>query len=410
MTILCESDRAAAAALRAALESVEPVETVPDLASAASLIEAEADEDLVVVGTRTPLAEVIQFTRTVQVARPTISVLLLRQTHEPKAAEAALAAGVCEVLPVDDSAKLAAAVQALQSARVTVPPPGARASIEPTPLEKPGDPEPPLREAAEPTGRVITVFAPKGGSGKTTIATNLAVALNRAGRRVCLIDLDLEFGDVAISLRMTPVRTLADAVVPGFGRAHEDVQSLVIAYADGMDCILAPVEPGEAGKIPANLVTDLVGQLRKRYEYIVIDTPSQFSEHVLAALDASDLHVLLTNPELPALKSLRLTLDMFDLLGYERDRRSIIFNREDGAVGLTAADAENAINSPLAVHVPASRDVTASINRGVPLVAAKPDHPVSAAIRGFARTLTTEPGTNTKGSGRRTRFLRRRAG
>jgi pilus assembly protein CpaE len=257
---------------------------------------------------------------------------------------------------------------------------------------------------------VITVFSPKGGSGKTTIATNLSIALNRTGRRVCLIDLDLEFGDVAISLRLTPVRTLVDAVVAEAGYAHGDVQALVIAYADGMDCILAPVEPGEAGKIPVKLVTDLVGQLRERYDYIVIDTPSQFSEHVLAALDVSDHHVLLTNPEFPALKNLRLTLDMFDLLGYDPGRRSIIFNRDDAAVGLTAADAEAALNSPLAVHVPASRDVTASINRGVPIVAAKPDHPVSAAIRGFARSLADEPVRHIKRSGRRTRFLRRRAG
>jgi pilus assembly protein CpaE len=214
----------------------------------------------------------------------------------------------------------------------------------------------------------VTVFSPKGGSGKTTIANNVAVALNKAGHRVCLIDLDIEFGDIAISMQLTPVRTLVDAVTAEFREDQDEIQQLVVSYDQGLDCILAPIEPGETDKIPADLILHLIGALRERYDFVVIDTPSQLSEHVLAALDASDVHLLLANPELPALKNLRLTLDMFDLLGYERSRRVILFNRADDAVGLTAVDIERALNSPITAHVPASRDVPASINRGVPIV------------------------------------------
>ena len=121
------------------------------------------------------------------------------------------------------------------------------------------------------------------------------------------------------------------------------------------------------------------------YDYIVIDTPAQFSEHVLVALDASHHHVLITTPEVPALKNLRLTLDMLDLLSYGRNCRFIVLNRSDADVGLDAADVERVIKGPISAHVPSSREVPASINRGTPLTAEQPDHPVSQAIRVFAQ-------------------------
>jgi pilus assembly protein CpaE len=107
------------------------------------------------------------------------------------------------------------------------------------------------------------------------------------------------------------------------------------------------------------------------------------TEHVLAALDASHQHILLTAPEIPALKNLRVTLDMLDLLSYDRAGRTIVLNRSDAQVGLTEADIERVVRNPIAGHIPSSRDVTVSINRGQPLAAALPDHPVSLAIRQF---------------------------
>jgi len=239
---------------------------------------------------------------------------------------------------------------------------------------------------APPRGRIVTVFSPKGGTGKTTIATNLAVALHEDGRnRVCLLDLDLEFGDVAISLQLEPIKSLVDAVTDNLQDDEDDViGALTTEYRPGFDCILAPIEPGDAAKIPPEIVSALLVVLPFRYDYIVVDTPSAFSENVLAALDASDHHVLITNPEVPSLKNLRLTLDMLDLLRYGHDKRSIVFNRSDDAAGLSETDLENALRAPIAARVPTSRDVPASINRGVPIVAGKPDHPVSKAIRSFA--------------------------
>lgn len=234
-------------------------------------------------------------------------------------------------------------------------------------------------------GQIVTVFAAKGGCGKTTMATNLAVALSSSAR-VCLVDLDLDFGDVAISLRLTPSKSLVDVANLQHGAIDDDaiVEGLVTPYSPQLDCVLAPAEPGDSEKVSTALVHQLLVVLRQGYDYVVIDTPSHFSEQVLAALDGTDHFILVTTPEITSLKNLRLTLDMFDLLGYARERRAIVFNRSDDLNGLTAADIEATVKAPIAAHVPASRDVPASINKGVPLAQSQPKHSVSVAIQQLA--------------------------
>ena len=166
--------------------------------------------------------------------------------------------------------------------------------------------------------------------------------------------------------------------------ATVDLAAFTTPFMPGLDCILAPVGPGQAERVPAELVGKLLALLPRVYDFVVVDTPAQFSDHVLAALDNSDHHVLLTTPEVPTLKSMRITLDTLDLLAYRRKSRSIVFNRCDSRVGLTADDVEKTLKSPIACRVPSSWDVPASINKGVPLIAAQPKHPVSLAVRRFA--------------------------
>jgi pilus assembly protein CpaE len=125
------------------------------------------------------------------------------------------------------------------------------------------------------------------------------------------------------------------------------------------------------------------------FDLVVVDTPPQFSEQVLAALDISDCQVLMTCPEVTALKGLRVTLDMLDLLGYRADARLVILNRADSRAGLSPADIDRVIGRPVAGNIPSSQDVPASINRGVPLAMADPDHAVSKAIKEVARVVLT---------------------
>ena len=168
--------------------------------------------------------------------------------------------------------------------------------------------------------------------------------------------------------------------------------ALLTTYAPNLDCVLAPVNPSDSERISPALVADLLARLRSRYDYIVVDTPSQFSEHVLEAFDAADHQVLVTTPEIPSLKNLRLTLDMLDMLDYDRSRRSILLNRADPKAGLALTDVEEAIRATLTAELPATQDAPASINNGVPLAGSSPQHPFSTAIRTFAdRVILQSP-------------------
>jgi pilus assembly protein CpaE len=135
----------------------------------------------------------------------------------------------------------------------------------------------------------------------------------------------------------------------------------------------------------------VIARLRREYDYVVVDSPPQLSEQVLEAFDAADEHVLLTTPEIPSLKNLRLTLDMLDLLGYSRSRRTIVLNRADPKVGLGVADAEAAIGTPITAQLPATQDAATSVNKGVPLAASDPKHPFAAAVAAFAERFVDQP-------------------
>jgi pilus assembly protein CpaE len=246
--------------------------------------------------------------------------------------------------------------------------------------------------SAEFDARIITVFAAKGGCGKSTLATNLAVALAAGGsRRVGLIDLDLAFGDVAIMLQLVPERAITDAVGLGDQLGETSVRAMLTPYAPGLDTLLAPAGPADAERVSQGLVSDVLRLGRGMFDFLVVDTPPQFTDHVLTALDASHVHLLLTTPDIPALKNLRIALDTFDLLDLPKKSRMVVLNRSDAKVGLTAADIARVIGVPIAAHVPSSREVPVSINRGVPIVLDSPQHPVSKAIRDFAQGRLTNP-------------------
>lgn len=368
MTILYEPHRRDAQQFAVLLGS--DVHTASTPADLATLLSQYPGEMLTVIGPGVELSDALAIAAEYRVTRPTLGVVLIRDRLDVSLLGEAIRAGVREVVAANDPAGLlAACARSLDVSRQMGPV---------LPRQSPG-------VVGEFDARVITVFAAKGGCGKTTLATNIAVALAAGGnRRVCLIDLDLAFGDVAIMLQLVPERSIADAVGLGDQLDETAMRAMLTPYAPGVDTLLAPPGPAEAERITQGLVVDILRLVRGMFDYLVIDTPPQFTDHVLSALDASHVHVLITTPDIPALKNLRITLDTFDLLDLPKESRFVVLNRSDAKVGLTAADIERVIKVPITAHVPSSRDVPVSINKGVPIIVDNPQHPVSKAVRDFA--------------------------
>ncbi len=321
------------------------------------------DVTQVVIGPDVELDLACDLAESSRIDRPHVGVILLRHRLDVAAMGLAIRSGVREVVPADDQTALADAVR--RSRELTGRMVGQGTSG---------------HGAQE--GKVVTVFSAKGGVGKTTLSTNLSTHLANEGHRVVLIDLDLSFGDVAISLQLLPVSSVIDAVAMSGHLDEQGLKSLVTHHEDsGLDVIAAPNDPSDADRIPANVITELIRVARAHYEYVVIDTPPSFTEHVLAACDVSNLMILIATLDIPAIKNLKVAMDTLDMLGNPKDTRVVVLNRADAKVGLREEDVVSAIKQPIAVSIPNSISVPASINRGVSIVLSEPKHPVSVAIR-----------------------------
>lgn len=376
MIVVVEPDALSQEALRGAAGSGSIV--VRDLDAAIRRLHEDPDVDVVLIGPHVDLEAALDLAESMRLTRPMLGVVLVRPRIDTTTLADALRAGVREVVKERDPEGMTAAVRrAIELANAV----RESAGLAPT---HDGDAE---------LGRLITVFSAKGGAGKTTLSTNLAAALADNGRRnVCLVDLDLAFGDVAIALQLFPAHTLSDAV-PLMDQLDEGaVSALLTPHSPGLTTLVAPVEPGAADAIPAPLVGRVLHVLRQLFQFVVVDTPPAFTDHVLAAFDESDYVALLATLDIPALKNLKLTLETLDLLNYPRDKWRIVLNRADSKVGLQLGEVEKTLRVPIAVQIPSSRSVPASINRGVPIVLDEPGHPVSMAIRQFAETLIATAG------------------
>jgi pilus assembly protein CpaE len=365
MTILFEPHRQWSAHLAGLLGA--GVRTATRLEEVERLLTDQHVAPLVLFGPGTDARLALDFASQQRLVRPALGILLLREELDLDTMGHALRAGVRDVVDARDIVAVrAACVRSMEVSRHLL------GAISPT-------------QQASTDARVVTVFSAKGGCGKSTLATNLAVSLAEGGhRRVCLVDLDLAFGDVGVMLQLAPERSIADAANTRERIDAALVRALLTSYAPGVDVLLAPVGPTEAERIGRELVAQVLAAVRTMADFVVIDTPAHFTDGVLAALDVSDVHLLVATPDVPALKNLRIAMDMLDLLGLRRENRLVVLNRSDARVGLTGADVDRVLQTPTSAHVPSSRDVPISINRGVPIVVNQPNHPVSKAIRELA--------------------------
>jgi pilus assembly protein CpaE len=243
-------------------------------------------------------------------------------------------------------------------------------------------------------GRVVTLFSPKGGVGRTTLAVNLAVAAAaELGKNVCLVDASFQFGDVGVLLNLNPKsKSIAD-VLPDLTNGDLDLlDHTLLDHSSGIKVLLAPPTPETSDLITAEHVRSIVGRLRDTHDLVVFDSWPLFHESTLTLLDLSDVILGLLTLEITNIKNIRLFLEVADQLGYSPDKVRLVLNRSDFAYGIRVADVENSIGRKIDHSVVSDgRTVVHALNRGVPFFWSDRQTQVSQDVLALARAVTGEP-------------------
>lgn len=216
---------------------------------------------------------------------------------------------------------------------------------------------------------VIAVASPKGGSGKTTIATNIAVGLAAAAPgQVAIVDLDLQFGDVATALQLMPEHSIADAARTVSSLDAMSLKVLLTHHQADLFALCAPESPAEGERITAAQTAQVLTLMQREFRYVVVDTAAGLGEQTLAALEAATDVVLICAMDVPGVRSFRTTLITLDEIGLTAAARHVVLTRADARVGLNIDDIERTIGRPIDITIPSTRAVPLSINQGTPVL------------------------------------------
>ena len=243
--------------------------------------------------------------------------------------------------------------------------------------------------------QVIAVFSPKGGAGRTTLATNLALAIRQeTNQRVALVDANLQFGDVGVLLNLNPKnRSVLDAVEGG-EPDRDIIDSVIVDHSTGIRVLLAPPSPEGADLVTAAYLRKIVEMLKENHDWVIVDLPSGLSDHTLGVLDAADQILVVAALEITTIKNVRLFLEVADQLDYERSKIRLVINRSDASQGIRIGDVEASIRRPIdGTIVSDGRLAVLAVNRGVPFVVSHPESPLSRDVVKLARTLAGEGNT-----------------
>jgi len=371
MTILLSESAGSAEKFRLTLGNDVAVASSPR--ELLDMVEANPQELLIVVAPEVPLATALELAKHYRLARPALGLVLVRQRLEVSVLSQAMQAGIREVVSADDAAELLAASK--RSVGVS---------------EVFSDKQPQL--APTKRGKMTLVFSAKGGCGKTTVSTNLAEALAEDGSKtVCLVDLDLQFGDVAVALQIDPAKTISDAIRMQQSLDLKGIRSLVTQHKPNLHVLLAPLDPSDVEFITPDLAQRILRGLKDSYDYVVVDAPPAFTEVILRAFDLADNYLLLTTLDTPSLKNLKVTLGTLQALGMPRSKWNVVVNRSTAKAGISVADVQKAIGIDIVAQIPGSDVVPISTNQGKTVLEANGRHPVAQAIRGIAGNLYGAP-------------------
>ncbi|WGL53811.1 AAA family ATPase [Nocardioides sp. BP30] len=365
MPVVVEADQQVAAGLLRSLPS--GTQAVPDTERMRAWMAQHPDEYVVVLGPTMPLPDALAACEGLRVTRPAASVVLARAEVSAEVFAQAVAAGAREVIPAGSPEAVSEAAE--RAYRLFTALRGA-AAVGPS------------------EGKVLTVWSPKGGVGKTTMAVNLGLALAEKGaRRVCVVDLDLAFGDVAITMQLFPTHSIEHAVGSEDAIDTELLEGLLTRHHDAMMVLAAPSHPDVRDRISATLVSQVIRTLKQTFDYVVVDTAPAFDEQTLTALDETDDIVVVATLDVPTLKNVKVALETLDMLDIASDHRHLLLNRADDEVGISADRVEGILGMRPRARVASSIEIAAATNAGKPIVLRDPHHPTSLAIRELASLL-----------------------
>jgi pilus assembly protein CpaE len=324
------------------------------------------DEYVVVLGPTLSDEDAVMTCEVLRTSAPAISTILARDALEADLLGYAMKAGARDVIHAGDTAALNEAIGRAYQLFVALRGPAGALHI----------------------CKVISIFSPKGGVGKTTLSVNLALALtDRGARRVCLVDLDLAFGDVAITMQLFPTHSIEQAIGSEDSIDVEQLDSLLTRHQDSLMVLAAPPHPDTRERISPRLVSRIIRTLRQTFDYVVIDMAPAFDEQVLTALDETDEVVLVATLDVPTLKNVKVAVETLDALHIARDNRHLVLNRADDEVGINADKVEGILGMPVGVQIISSTEVAAATNAGSPIVVSDPAHQLSGAVRQLATKL-----------------------
>lgn len=251
-----------------------------------------------------------------------------------------------------------------------------------------------------PRGKIVVVYSPKGGTGCTTLAVNLALTLKADDTRVVLVDGNLQFGDVAVFLNEQGKNTVLDLAPRAEELDAEIVEEVMVKHsATGLHILAAPSRPEYAEKVSSGQFSKMLEYLTQLYTYVIVDTAPALTDLTLATIDVSDIIVLVTTQDIPSIKNSRLFLDLLQSLGVRRERIMFIMNRFDKKVNITPERVADNLKQEVTLVIP-SDEATAvkAVNRGVPFVLDNKSQPVARGVLALAEAIRTKIAAQESGS------------
>jgi pilus assembly protein CpaE len=376
-------------AVVADLDPRPQVSVCPRVGAVAETLEQDGPFDVLVagpsLGTRSGLARL----KVIHEELPGMSLVLAFSRRPDASLRDIVRAGAIDLLqlPVEDKELAEALQRALELSR----PAGSAAATAAAPVAapQPGGP-----------GRVFTISSATGGCGKTFFATNLAYFLTRhTGLRACIVDLDLQFGEVSTALRLRPRYTIFDALQREAQylddgdesdlQAH--IEEYTVAHETGVHVLAAPREPSEADRISPPDVTRIIEAVRSRFDYVIVDTPPALAETVLAAFDLSDQLYVMATLDLPSVRNMSVFLGTLERLKVPADNVRLVLNKAESDVGIDIDQVIKLFPQGFEQILPYAKEVSRSINLGMPVMAASPGADISRRMAtGMAALLPAE--------------------